>query len=297
MNGPVMVALAGTPASEAALPVAMRIARALGAPLHLVRVFDVPQETISASAGLVGAFDATLELGEHMQRALEALADRVRDAGLRATATLLPGEDVPHALLREARRVDARLLVLATHARGAIGRALLGSVSDRVMRETDRPIVLVPPTAVQAQLPDADDRELQRVLVPLGDSPASERAAEVLLDVPHRDQFEVVLMHAAGAATPADAPPTHAATAALAERLARAGIRTQALTVRAPSSQTKSVADAITRAAQEADADLIVMTTCWHTGLARLRHACTADAVVRTATRPVLLVRAPEQGR
>lgn len=289
MTGPVMVALAGTAASEAALPVAMRVARALGAGLHLVRVFDVSQDAITASAGLVGAFDASRDLATEMEESLERTADRVEAAGFEATATLLPRQDVPRALLDEARRIDAVVLVMATHARGAIGRALLGSVTDRVMRETDRPIVLVPPSAVASALPDVADRELQRVLVPLGDSPGAERAAEVLLGVPHRDQLEVVLLHAEGGAANGAA---HAETAVVAERLARAGIRAQARTVTTRSTEARAVADAITTAARETDADLIAMTTCWRTGLARLGHHCTADAVVRSATRPVLLVRA-----
>ena len=294
MNGPVMVALAGTAASEAALPVAMRVARALGAGLHLVRVFDVPQDAITTSAGLVGAFDATRDLAADMEASLERTADRVDDAGFDATTSLLPGDDVPRALLREAQRVDARVLVMATHARGAIGRALLGSVTDRVMRETNRPIILVPPQAAPSALPDAADRELQRVLVPLGDAPGAERAADVLLDVPHRDQLEVVLLHAEGvhAGGAAASGGAHAETAAVADRLARAGIRSQARTVTTRSTESRAVADAITAAAQDTDADLIAMTTCWRTGLARLGHHCTADAVVRTATRPVLLVRA-----
>ena len=291
MTGPVMVALAGTAASDAALPVAMRVARALGAPLHLVRVFDVQQDTITLSAGLVGAFDATQDLAAQMQASLDRTAARVDDAGFDVTSALLPGDDIAHALLDEARRVDARVVVMATHARGAIGRALLGSVSDRVMRETDRPIVLVPPQAAASALPEAADRELQRVLVPLGDSPDSARAAEVLLDVPHREQLEVTLLHADTPRTGAPTPGAHAETAAVADRLARAGIRAQARMVETRSAD--ALADAITSAARETDADLIAMTTCWRTGLARLGHHCTADAVVRRATRPVLLVRAP----
>ena len=289
MNGPVMVALAGTAASEAALPVAMRVARAVGAGLHLVRVFDVQEDAIIASSGLVGAFDATQDLAADMEAALERTAARVEAAGFDATAALLPRDDVPRTLLAEARRVDARVLVMATHARGAIGRALLGSVTDRVMKETDRPIILVPPSAVPAALPDAEDRELQRVLVPLGDSPGAERAAEVLLTLPHREQLEVVLLHAEGGAARGGAHPD---STAMADRLARAGIRAQARTVTMRSTESRAVADAITAAARDADADLIAMTTCWRTGLARLGHHCTADAVVRTASQPVLLVRA-----
>jgi len=289
MKGPVMVALAGTTASDAALPVAMRVARALGASLHLVRVFDVPQDAITITAGLVGAFDATRDLAAEMREALEDITARVEAAGFDATAALLPGEEVPRALLDEARRIDARVIVMATHARGAIGRALLGSVTDRVMRETDRPIVLVPPQAAPGALPDIGDRELQRVLVPLGDAPGAERAAEVLLDVPHREQLEVVLLHA----DTTHARGAHLETAALAERLARAGIRAEARTVETRSTETRAVADAITSVARETDADLIAMTTCWRTGLSRFGHDCTADMVVRTATRPVLLVRSP----
>jgi nucleotide-binding universal stress UspA family protein len=51
--------------------------------------------------------------------------------------------------------------------------------------------------------------------------------------------------------------------------------------------------ETIEAAADEADADLIVMSTHAYTGPARALLGSTADALVRTAKRPVLLVRRP----
>ena len=52
-----------------------------------------------------------------------------------------------------------------------------------------------------------------------------------------------------------------------------------------------AVVEAIIATADQVDADLIVMSTHAHTGLARVLLGSVADALVRHAHRPVLLVR------
>lgn len=54
-------------------------------------------------------------------------------------------DDVPHAIVREADRWDADLIVMGTHGRRGISRWLLGSVASRVLRITHVPVLLVHP--------------------------------------------------------------------------------------------------------------------------------------------------------
>ncbi len=54
----------------------------------------------------------------------------------------LPAEEI----LRSSHRVD--LLVLGSHARGPLGRVMLGSVSDAVVRAAACPVLVVPSAAV-----------------------------------------------------------------------------------------------------------------------------------------------------
>ena len=63
------------------------------------------------------------------------------------SATMSPeqAEMVLHALGRAAARIreEARLIVIGTHGRGGLDRALLGSVADRVIRLAPCPVVTV----------------------------------------------------------------------------------------------------------------------------------------------------------
>lgn len=76
--------------------------------------------------------------------ALDAVAD-----GIRAVAPDL-GIDVEtlsgraaEELLALARRLDAQLVVVGSRGRGPIRAAVLGSVSSKLVQETDRPIMIV----------------------------------------------------------------------------------------------------------------------------------------------------------
>jgi nucleotide-binding universal stress UspA family protein len=86
------------------------------------------------------------ELLAHARRAtkrqLASLLSRVRRKGVQASAVLaegLPAEEV----LRTARRQRADLLVLGTHGRTGLRRALMGSVAERIVRQARCPVLTV----------------------------------------------------------------------------------------------------------------------------------------------------------
>jgi nucleotide-binding universal stress UspA family protein len=81
-------------------------------------------------------------------------------------------------------------------------------------------------------------------------------------------------------------------TAALADRLRSTGVRAEsAAVIGGAGTPSTSIVEGIIAAADRVDADLIVMSTHAHTGPARLLLGSVADALVRRADRPVLLVR------
>jgi nucleotide-binding universal stress UspA family protein len=52
--------------------------------------------------------------------------------------------DPADAVLEAAREMDVDLLVLATHGRRGVTRALLGSVAEKIVRHADRPVLVLP---------------------------------------------------------------------------------------------------------------------------------------------------------
>jgi nucleotide-binding universal stress UspA family protein len=61
------------------------------------------------------------------------------------------GDDIAHAIVREAIRWPADLLVMGTHGRRGVAGWVLGSVSNRVARITATPLLLVRAAADQAE--------------------------------------------------------------------------------------------------------------------------------------------------
>ncbi len=73
----------------------------------------------------------------------QQLAEELRSSGLDVTALGPQGATV-ETILQEAEELDVDLIVLGSHGRGAVYRALLGSVSEGVLHRSDVPVLIVP---------------------------------------------------------------------------------------------------------------------------------------------------------
>ena len=169
------------------------------------------------------------------------------------------------------------------------------------MRTAGRPVVLVPPGGKAAEPPSTGR---WRVVVPLDGSPAAFGAVEFLLAAYESLPVDALLFQAviphtlAGIHPPeplldvhalgAEQERARAMLAAAAKRFEARGIPVRTTVV-----LTSDPALGIIEAARAADAHLVVMCTRGQGGLKRLALGSTANAVVRAAPVPVLLL-APE---
>jgi nucleotide-binding universal stress UspA family protein len=143
----ILVPLDGTSGHEPALPMASTLARAWQAALHLEIVVPTAG-TLSgheAAAGVLMPL-ATRALLDMAQRGaaeyVERLARMLGAEGLPATSHVSRGE--PAACLVEAAdRVKADLVVMASHAKGAMDAFWSGSLTPKVVEKLRRPILLV----------------------------------------------------------------------------------------------------------------------------------------------------------
>ncbi len=84
-------------------------------------------------------------------------------------------EDLPvPAIVRTAAEKNADLIVMGTHGRSGISRAMLGSVTERVLRETTRPVLTVRKKKGQVAVPG--EIEIKHVLCPVNFSEVSYQA-------------------------------------------------------------------------------------------------------------------------
>src|SRR5438067_4959428 len=123
----ILVPLDGSELAERALPFARSLAHLVGGNLILARVADGRRP-----AG--DPVKAQIEAAAEAEAYLECLADD-RQAGYVAERSLPYGDPATEiARLAGERSVD--LIVMSTHGRDGLGRALLGSVADTLVRTT-----------------------------------------------------------------------------------------------------------------------------------------------------------------
>ena len=80
----------------------------------------------------------------------DRLADRMRRRGLRVTTSVAVDAQAGHGILSEADAVGCDLIAMATHGRSGMGRMVLGSAADKVLRGTHVPLLLFRPAKVPA---------------------------------------------------------------------------------------------------------------------------------------------------
>ncbi len=73
---------------------------------------------------------------------LEGITSRLESQGIHATARIMTDSVPAQAIADCAHEPDIDLVAIATHGRGMIGRLMLGSVADKVLRTADKPVLL-----------------------------------------------------------------------------------------------------------------------------------------------------------
>ena len=84
---------------------------------------------------------------------LEAVADRLRRKGIRDVQTSVWYGHPAESIVEAARFYQVDLIVMSTHGRSGLGRLILGSVAESVIRGTTAPILLVRGPEAPVQLP------------------------------------------------------------------------------------------------------------------------------------------------
>ena len=143
-----LVPLDDSPTSQRGLAEAIALARDLKSTLVLLHVIElVPMMPEVATAE---AWEAIREgLKSAGQRVLAAAAEEVRAAGIGCETVLddIDPNRPADVIVREAGSRRCDLIVMGTHGRRGLGRALLGSDAEFVLRQSPVPVLLVRGTA------------------------------------------------------------------------------------------------------------------------------------------------------
>jgi len=133
------------PSNERAFNFALAQAIEFGADLVLFHAYDTLVVAASETSG-IRYYDYAAAARAEIKH-LEPLAQTARDAGIRCEVVVRPGLAADQILgyLRE-RQVDR--IVMGTHSPGPIGKILVGSVAEAVLRSANVPVFVIGPEVV-----------------------------------------------------------------------------------------------------------------------------------------------------
>ena len=130
--------------AQRGLAEAIEVARALGSKIHILHIVDL-RALITNVAGYSPAeqlIDDWKAMGEVL---VAAAVERARRADVKADSRVVCDASlrVCDAILDEAKRCDAGLIVMGTHGRRGLTRLALGSEAELVLRSSPVPVMLV----------------------------------------------------------------------------------------------------------------------------------------------------------
>lgn len=148
MTAPVLLCADGSDHANEALAAGVALL-APGTPLVLITVAQEPDPTLVTGTGMAGGVmspDAYVKLEEDsVAEATSVLHAAQADLGLiGADAVVLRG-DAGTAICQYAEEVSAAAVIMGSRGRGGIKRALLGSVSDHVVRNAPCTVIITGP--------------------------------------------------------------------------------------------------------------------------------------------------------
>jgi len=266
------------------LPHAIAQARACSATIALAHAVPAAEVTGLDTTALLPAEAAAIE--QEAKRRLDNIAAILRSMGISCHILLrhgLPAEVIPEM----AREIGATRLIIGTHGRRHLKKLLLGSVANEILHKVDVPICTIGPNA-PAPSPNGVPC---RILHPVSLSAGYEHSARVALEIAQFYQAEITLLHVLdrNMQPEADVEVLVRWTRAALERL----IPDEAPLWTSSSVEVEkgAVVTQILNAADEMNADLIVLGVSDDVSFWPIREDSTAYEIILHARCPVLTVR------
>ena len=141
----ILVPVDGSATSDQGLDEAIRLAKVTGASIELLHVVDLWGVAATPYTGVALTAELIDELKQGGQGVLDAAKARVEAAGGSAQTKLLDNMSgrISDVIVEEAGTWKADLIVIGTHGRRGVGRLVLGSDAEQVVRASSAPVLLV----------------------------------------------------------------------------------------------------------------------------------------------------------
>jgi len=225
----------------------------------------------------------------------KAKYNRKVDVEIKVKAVMLEGHPAEQ-IVDYAAREEIKMILIATHGRSGVGRWVLGSVANKVIRATNRPVNLI--RAGTERTYNIATAKGPKILVPLDGSETSEKVLPYAVEMAEKINGEIILVNVAVPVYPGEFTPStyheepwEELSAKITEYLKKISSRIEQKGI-AVTYEVRSgdAADEIIRAADEQDADLVAMTCCGRSGFGSWAFGSTMEKVLNQGHQPLLLI-------
>jgi nucleotide-binding universal stress UspA family protein len=299
----ILVAVDFSDESFRTLEFALPLAKRFGASVHLVYVYEGKLQSSSMVNKPELFSDPEMELFSDRE-----IAGRLRDEVRRRFSVDLSAKDCHFRSGRScpeicaaAQKLNADLLVIATHGRTGLKRLTLGSTAEKVVRYARCPVLVAREGTNRSIRANAEGIVLEKILVPIDFSECAREGAKYASAFASRIGANLILMHVAYPPdyTASDAtivPPEWPQLVETARLLAENNLKeiVNSLPHVGISTETKvAVGTPIDKLVEETarpDVDMVITSTHGYGGLRHALIGSTAEQLVRLAHRSVLVV-------
>ncbi len=139
----IVVPLDGSELAEMAIPHALELARKMDLEIVLLRAYALPVPAYTAEDYAPDLGELWEQMKKEAREYLEKKADQLQKEGLRKVSTVLLEGYAAEKIINLARERPESLVAMCTHGRSGVGRWVLGSVTDRVVRHSEEPVLVI----------------------------------------------------------------------------------------------------------------------------------------------------------
>lgn len=145
----VLVPLDGSENSESVVPLASDIAKQMGSKLVFVRVSNLAYHSAMGDAGIYYASPVSYARASDIAgEYLEPFVEQAKQSGIDA-AMRTPTGSPANTLISIADESESSMIVIGTRGQSGFKRFIVGSVTDKVIRTSGHPVLVVPPKSAE----------------------------------------------------------------------------------------------------------------------------------------------------
>lgn len=138
----ILIPTDGSSAARPAVETAIDLAEIHDATLYVLYIVNQPTSVSGTGEGVPGLDNLLDALEEDGRETTTAIAEEATDHGVTVRTAVQRGN--PHNdILTYATEHDTDLIVMGTHGRTGVKRALLGSVTENVVRHSEIPVLTI----------------------------------------------------------------------------------------------------------------------------------------------------------